>query len=169
MVFSNNRGNIFDSFSIIFILAFAVVVLLLFVLIIKKFSIIINADPAMPDAGKEFIGTIQSQNGWTMDFLFIMLLISLPLASMILAFFNNIPPFMFWASFGLTMLVVLFGNVLGDAYMNLVATGDMATITWDLPMTNYVMSHFALYSFIVVLMIIFGVYIKQRNQMGYSP
>jgi hypothetical protein len=160
----NRKGNLFDMFWIMFTIAIALIVIVMAQLFISGLNDSIQASD-VPSRGKQFIGTFDSQNDWVLDFLFVMLLISLPLVSAILAYFNNIPPFLFWASIGVLLLVVVLANIVGDAYTNLTtAVGGISNVTSALPMTNYIMSHFVIYAILCSFVIMFGVFIKPQGQ-----
>jgi len=162
---NNRKGNLFDMFSILFLIAVGLLIVVMGVLFINGLNDSIQASN-IPSHGKQFMGTFQSQNSWVLDFLFLMLLISFPMVSAILAYFNNIPPFLFWGGIGLVMLVVVFANVIGDAYVNL--AGVNASISTELPMTDFVMRHFVAYAMLSCIIIMFGVFVKPKN-VGYAP
>lgn len=165
----SNKGNIADMLTIMLILGGALIVMIVFILFVNKVNASINSDPTIPSQGKIFISNIQSQNGWTLDFIFIMALISLPLVSAMLAYFNNIPPVFFWASIGVLMMVIIIANIISDAYVNILVVDDVRTITSSIPMTNFVMTHFVIYAFISSVIILLGVFMKPKNVAGYAP
>ena len=162
-VFDGRRGNIMDMFTILFILACALVVMVVFVAFINGFNTSVQADTSIGSSGKTFMSNIQSQNGWSLDFIFVMALINLPLVSAVLAYFNNIPPFFFWGSIGVLMLVILMANVVGDLYTNVANVNGLSTVTSSLPMTNFIMSHFVIYGFLCSVLILFGVFLKPQG------
>lgn len=165
---SSRRGNLMDMFTVIAMIGLALGVGLIFITIVNGLNDEIQSSD-IPSEGKLFMSTIQSQNGWALDFIFIMLLIALPLGSAILAYLNNIPPWLYIVSTGLWLLVILIANVVGDAYLALAAEPGLATTIQEVPMTNYVMSNFMVYAFVCLVIIAFGVYAKSRRVLlgGY--
>lgn len=105
--------------------------------------------------------------GWpgAMDWIFAALLIGLPLASMGLAYFNNIPSVFFYAILAMLFLMVFIGWGLQSAWENIIVSGDAFSIyaVNNLPITTYVMNNFGLYSLIVVAIIGFGTYVKMNS------
>ena len=165
----DRKGNVGDMFTIMVLLGFGIMVIIVFILFINKMNTTIGNDPSIPSQGKTFISNIQGQNGWTMDFIIVMALLALPLVSAMLAYFNNIPPFFFWVSIGVLMVVIVFANVLSDAYTNVTGVGDATVIASTLPMTNFVMTHFVIYAFLCSIIILVGVFMKPKSTMGYAP
>lgn len=164
--FGGKKGSLFDMFPVMFIIAVALIVMILGLLFMNSLNTAIQG-ANVGSAGKQFISTFNTQNNWVLDFLFVMLLISLPLVSAILAYFNNIPPFLFWASIGVVLLVIVLANIISDAYVNITTVSGMQTVTSNMPMTHYIMSHFVIYAFLCCTIIMFGVFIKPRNPYGY--
>lgn len=164
---SGRKGNVFDMLIILVVIGIAVGAISIVVILIDSFNTAIQGSD-LPSEGKEFIGTVQSQNHWTMDFILVMLLFALPIASAILAFFDNIPPFLFWASIGLWLLVVVVANIIGDAYSAMVEVDGFSTIPSALPITDFIMTHFVMYAMFSIIMVSFAVFAKQRSLGGYS-
>lgn len=159
----NRRGNMFDAFQIVpmlFIIGILTVIAIMFMSSVKTAFTGTDAETLTT--------TVDTQAVWTLDFFFMMLLVSLPLASMILAFFNNIPPFFFWASIGIIMLAVILGSAFGDAWTSFVASGDSATAAARMPMMNLVLTNFGVYTFLCILIIAAGIFIKTQNPGGYG-
>lgn len=163
----NRRGNLMDTFTIMLLLAGGLLCMMVFILLINGLNTSVQASN-IPSQGKTFMSNIQTQNGWSLDWIFVMALINLPLVSAILAYFNNIPPFLFWSSFGLLLLVIMIANVLADAYTNTISVNGMTTLVSSIPMTNWIMSHFVIYAFLSGVIILMGVFLKPRGQPGYA-
>lgn len=163
----NRRGNLFDMFPIVFMICVALIFAIMAILFINGINDAIQS-ANIGSAGKQFMNNIQSQNDWVVDFLFVMFLISLPVVSAILAYFNNIPPFLFWASIGVIMLVIILANVMSDAYVNITNVSGMTVVTSSIPMTDYIMRHFVIYAFVACAIIMFGVFLKPKSQYGYG-
>ena len=87
--------------------------------------------------------------------------------SMLLAFFNNIHPLFFWASLGLTMLMVIIGSAFGDSFTSIANDTSFLGVTAQMPYSTIIFSHFGMYSLFVVLVIAAGVFVKSRSQAGY--
>ena len=105
--------------------------------------------------------------GWVLDFFIIMMLLAMPIASMLLAFFNNIHPLFFWASLGVTMLLVIMGSAFGDSFTAIANDGNISPVASQMPMSTLVFNNFGIYAFLCVLIIAAGVFVKTRSALGY--
>lgn len=163
----NNRGNIFDAFTIVYMLFAVAIILVVGIIFVSKLSDAFDND-TIPDRAKGMASDVDGQAGWVFDFLLLMLLVCLPLGSMILAFFNDIPPLLFWASIGVSMLVIILGSAFGDAWVTMVSDGgELGLAASRMPMTSTVFNHFGVYAFFAVLLIIAGVFVKSKSNVGY--
>lgn len=104
-----------------------------------------------------------------MQWIFAGLLFGLPLVSMALAHINPIPPVFFYASLGLMLLMLVFAYAFRTAYLNIIANGG--EFAWYLvsrvPLIDWVMQNFLLYSLLVVAIIGYGTYVKLGG-VGYG-
>lgn len=158
----NRKGFVLDVFPIISLLF---VVAILFVIALNFMSGVaggLNQTSTDPNATAIAVG-MNTDLGWVLDFIFIMLLFSLPVGSMILAFLNNIPPFFFFASIGMILLAVIIGAALSDGWTSSHDDDTFDTQANRMPMTDYVMTHFGVYALFCIIVIMSGTYVKMKN------
>lgn len=167
----NRRGNLGDGAYIgveLFGLAIGILVTLL---VINEVGIAVNAVPGATVAQGIMTDAVTV---WPQifDLWFASFFIGAPLVSAALAYFNNIPPLFFFLSIGYSMFQVVLGKALELAYENLVSTGDLAIIAQSIPMTNYILSNYALYAYLVIVIIAVGTFAKLgvgRDSVGGLP
>jgi len=123
-----------------------------------------NTDP-VTQRGRSIATSVNTDIDWVLDFILAMLLIALPVGSMILAFFNNIPPFFFFASLGVILLIVVFGAALAEGWENSNKDNNFFTQSQRMPITDFIMINYAMYSLFVITIILGGTYIKIRNMV----
>lgn len=166
----NKRGNITDAFLIIIIIAGLSIVAFFFVFASERLMDGLGNTPviAATPTSAGMINDVDTNLPWVVDFILIMIMFGLPLISMILAFFNNISPFFFFASVGLTMLFLVVSSWMGDVWTSFTRNQDMAATQSELPMTDFVMDNYPLYAMYSIIMIIIGVFLKNRNSSGYG-
>lgn len=164
----NRKGNVMDAIGII-ILIFSVGLLCwVGVLFINGFNDGIQATTGLPSAATTMSAGVDTNIGWVLDFFVLMMFLALPIVSMLLAFFNNIHPLFFWASLGVTMLVVIVGSAFGDAFMSVANDSTFAGVATQMPYSTLLFNHFGMYSLFVVLIIGAGVFVKSRSALGYG-
>lgn len=160
----NRRGNVLDVIPVLIIILSVAILLFVGLVITDNLSTTFLNASGVPAVASNISTSINSQASWTFDFIFVMLLFTLPLVSAMMAYFLNIPPFFYFASLGVVMIIVILANAFGDGYTSF--TGSSATMTSvaaRLPMTNYIMSHFVMYAFVSVIIIMFGVFMKPKR------
>lgn len=162
----NRRGTLMDAFPAlvsVFLFAMTCVVVVYF---IGTFNTAMQASDVSQDA-KDLTDNWNDQVPWVFDFLIVMLMVALPIVSLILAFFNNIHPLLYWASMGLSLILVIVGSSIGEAWNAVTDTGTLTSSASNLPMTDWILSHFALYAIFCIIVIGYGVFVKTRNAGGY--
>lgn len=165
----NRRGNINDTLLIIVIIAGLAIFAFFFVFATHRVMDGLSGTPVISatPTSAGMINDIDTNTPWVFDFIIIMMMFGLPLLSMILAFFNNISPFFFFASIGLTMLFLVVSSWMGDVWTSFTNDADMGSTQYELPMTDFVMDNFSLYTMYCVTMIVVGVFLKNQNSAGY--
>lgn len=158
-----------DTLVIVSILFLFVIVSASLGLMYSKFSDAIQSSD-VDDLSKETIGNFDSAWGGAMDWFFLALLIGLPLSAMALAQLNNIPSTYFYLVIGVLLLMVFIGWGLQGGYESIQAqdTDFSNYLANEMPVMNWIMSNFGLYSILIVLIIGWGTYVKQRNGGGIS-
>lgn len=76
-----------------------------------------------------------------------------------LAFTNFIPPFFYWISMLLTLVMGVVGIVVQDIW-EAMSTGFLATASTLYPITNFILSNYAFYFIFVLIIIGVGTYVK---------
>jgi hypothetical protein len=157
--------SLFDSFYIVGALFAFVIAAVAVGLVFQSFNNAVQTGDFAPVA-KEVTGGLAG--GWpgVVDWIFVALLIGLPLASMALAYFNNIPAIFFFGIIGVLFLMVFVGWGLQAGWEGIMADGGDFSIyvSSGLPMTNFILSNFGVYSLLVVAIIGFGTYVKAGRE-----
>lgn len=161
----NRRGNIFDAFIVLgvaFMLAVTVGVGLYFA---GNVNTAVQEMTGISTEAKTMTSNINNDLPGFVDLLMVIILVGLPLVSMVLAFFNNVHPLFFYVSVAVLVLVVFAGIVLKTGWEKLDGT-IIGTVYDDLPMTDFFMNNFGVYSILVGMMIAIGLYMKTQAQQG---
>lgn len=114
-------------------------------------------------AAAHIMDTAATQYPDMMDFWFVMLFIGAPLVAAVLAYFNNIHPFFFWISLLFTLFLVIFGKALQMVWESVLSDATLEAAATAMPMMNYILTNYGFYSFIVVVLITIGTFIKLGN------
>jgi hypothetical protein len=131
----------------------------------NKFTTAINTTSGSNfDNAKVMTQNINNDAPGALDFIIIMIMLGFPLASMILAFFNDIHPLFFYASFIIVLFIILMGYAYSGLWDKYKATDIGLASSMSMPMTNFIMSHFGLYSLLASFLILFGTFVKIRGQ-----
>lgn len=163
------KGFVQDAITIIITLFTIGVIFVVGLMFFSGLSSGLNESLTTPETAKGLeIATYTNDTiDWVMDFIFAMLFISLPIASMILAFFNNIPNFFFWGSLGIVLLVVVLGGAFADSWGSMNSDSVIGIQMARLPITSIIMNNFGLYSFFIIVIILAGTYIKTQQGGAY--
>lgn len=166
----NDHGNLLDVFVILVIVFFLGIAAVSLIFVQKAVSSglnttlsSINSSSTVTGVGQTINSNVDNNTGWVIDFVLIMIMFSLPLLSMILAFFNNINPIFFWASFGLTMLVIVVASWFSIAYGSFISNNGLAVAASSLPMVNFIMTNFIIYAMYCTFCIAIGVFVKAKD------
>lgn len=163
----NRRGNVFDVILILGIVFLAVIMSVVGIKFMNTFTQAINSTTSSNfDTAKTATQNFNNDVPSTLDFILLMIAIGFPLASMVLAFFNNIHPLFFYATTGVVIFIVLVGGAYGTLYEKFAATSIGQEGAVSLPMMNFIMSHFGLYAILTSVIVLFGTYVKIRSA-GY--
>ena len=163
----NRRGNLNDLPLILSWLFSAGMILIVLLYFINVFNDGIAADDNLSSIAKSSSNNLNDQAPGVFDFLFAIFFIGLPIVSAALAFFNDISPIFFFASLALIILFMVIGASYQQVWENAnnEDTGfrDMSS---NLPITNFIMSNFALYTFFVFVIIASGTFIRIKGAMA---
>lgn len=119
-----------------------------------------NAD--IPQVAQDGVNEIDTSWGPVMDWFFIALLFGLPIVSMGLAYFNNVPALFFYVVIAVMLLFVIIGWGLQGGWQNMIANGGTFAnyVTTNMALTNFVMNNFGLYTILMIAIIGYGTYVK---------
>lgn len=158
----NRRGNIGDALTIIQgIFFFALIAVVMWMILSNA-----NDDWQASSAGTASKTAFQTgTNGArvALDTIFAFLFFGLPLISMFLAYLNDIPPFLFWLSLLFIIVILMFGAFFSNLWDGLTSNDEFNSAANDLPITNFVLNHFGVYSLLVCLIVAAGTYVKIRG------
>ena len=165
----NRKASMIDVFVIMGVIFAVVIGIFFFVYFQKNLSAGIRTalpNSSITNTALVINNNIDNSSGTVLDFFIIMLMFSMPLISMILAFFNDVHPILLWASIGLSLVIVIAASWIAIMYGAFVA-GTLSITTSYLPMTNFMMNNFIIYSLYCIVVILAGTFIKTRNPQGY--
>lgn len=130
-----------------------------------------QTDNNIPTVAKTSMGNMSSNWGGVFDWIIAAIIIGMPLVSMGLAYFNNVPSIFFWLTIPLLLLMVFVGWGIAASWSTVLVDGGTfaAYAVSDMPITNFILSNFGYYAVLIVLIIAFGTYVKlgQGGAYGY--
>ena len=159
----NKKGTLFDGVVAVFWVFVIAICCIAMLFASTLFNEQISQDPQMTDYTKQVVAEYDNNLAWIYDFLCVILLISLPMGAAILAFVNDIPPFLFVIVAILNGITIIMGSIFSDSWNEMISHDATAAIAARIPITNYIIQNFGLYATFVVMVILFGVYVKIRN------
>lgn len=162
----NKKGTIFDGIVILLIILVFGILLTISLYFINTVNEQFQDDNTVPQAAKDITGGFNTQASWVFDFLGVMAMISLPIISLILAFFNNIHPLFFWASFSLSLIILIFASSIGDMWIS-ITDDTLASTVARMPMMDWLLSNYGFYALFIIATVGFGVFVKSRDVGGY--
>lgn len=160
------QGNIFDVFFILIVGFLLATMVVIGVFLSNTVNTALQNSTIAPEA-KEATQNITDDLPGAADFVLIIILFGLPMMTVVLSFFNDIHPLFFYVSIAVLILIVMAGYAYKILWESLTSTSLGATAS-SLPMTNFVLSNYGLYSLLVGVMVIIGLYVKLQGQPGYS-
>lgn len=156
-----------DTSTIMFMMFFFAVVAVIMLFVMGAVNTAFSADSSLPDLTKTVMSRGTSTSAWVFDFWFIVLFVGLPLISMALAYFVNIPPVFFWIGVLLNIVLLLVAKALSTIWVSMMSDTLISTAQ-SMPIMNYVMSNYQIYMLFVFLLIAAGTYMKTRNSGVYG-
>lgn len=158
----NRRANVLDAIPVLAeILIFGIIIVIM-LLFLNSFNAAIQASD-VGNTAKEILQTGVDDFPAMFDFWFAVLFIGLPMISAILAYFNNIHAVFFWLSLMLAFAIILIGKAFQLVWEAFISDATITSVAQSLPITNWVLSNYGLYSFFVFIVIAAGTFIKLRG------
>jgi hypothetical protein len=155
----NKKGSILDAAYLLGgLMLFAIIAVVGVILVNNLAAAFTNIGDYA--AAQQIINTLANNYPPMMDFWFVCLFVGAPLVAAVLAYFNNIHPFFFWISLLFTLFLVVFGKALQLAWTSLMSDATLEAAASAMPMMNAIMSNYGFYSFLVVILISIGTFIK---------
>lgn len=158
------NGNVAEATGIIVFLFIFAMSALLFTLLMSVLNQSFADDPSIDQRYKDMFSNVESQFPGVLDFWFVLFFIGLPLVSAALAYFNYIHPVFFWVSLLLVVIVVIQGASLAELWSALGEDAVLAEQQVRLPMMNYILNNYGLYSFFIFIIIAGGTFVKLRGR-----
>lgn len=159
-----------DSFFIVTALVVFVVAAVTVGLIVNAFSDAIAGDTNISETARDGAAAMDTAWGDVMDWFMAALLFGLPLVSMGLAHTNIVPNLFFYVTIAVLLLMVFVGWGLQAGFESIAAGGGAFStyMAANMPISNFIMLHFGIYSVLVVAIIGYGTYAKARQGIGYA-
>lgn len=116
------------------------------------------------EEGGEVVQNFDSGFANSLDFVFAVIFIGLPLVAFGLAFLNFIPSFFYWISIALVVIFGVIGAIIQDIW-TAATTGNILTVyALEMPVANFILSNFMYYIFLVFFLIAIGTYVKLEGE-----
>ena len=161
----NKKGFIGDIVTIIFSLFFIVIVLATMALVINTISTALTADASIPIEARNMVSNANDQYPGAMDVLMALFAIGVPLVGAAFAFFLDVSSVFFWLILVASFIYVIFGAALGYLWEVITASGVFAAVLVNMPIMDWIMSHYAIYTLAVTFIILGGLFFRFRRQL----
>lgn len=162
----NKRGTILDAIYIMGLLFIVAIIAAIGIFLSDKINTAIQGSDIPADA-KVMNQNLAGDIPGAVDFIFLMVFIGLPIASLVLAFFNNIHPILFYITVALSFIILFAAIAYAQLWDKFQTTTVGVYAVSNIPMTNFILEHMGVYTLLVIVIILFGTYIKSRNPAGY--
>ena len=159
----NKRASVYDAIPITMSLFMMGLTAVIIVLIMNVVNADFAADTTISPYAQSIMNTGATQAPATFDLMFIMFFVGLPMISAVFAYFNNIHPLFFWASLLMVIIIVIVGAGLSQFWSDINSDALLSSQAALMPMMNFILSHYAIYSFFVFVIIAAGSFIKLRG------
>lgn len=155
------RGSfLFDAVFVIMLLFVLMIAGIATSMLLGKANAAFQADPNIPAAAKDNIASSNSQFPKVIDFWIVLLLVGLPLISMGLGFFTNIPSIFFWLGIGASFVVAWIAYAFQEAWTSMLLDAQISSYSSLMPVSSWVFSHYMWYVGFVIVVIGVGTYAK---------
>lgn len=158
------RGNVSESIGIITFLFILGITSIVGVFFMNALNTAIQDDTTIGSDQKNMMATAAAAYPGVIQFWFILFFVGLPLISAALAYFNYVHPVFFWISLLLVFFAVLVGSGLSELWASLADDADFGSVQAQMPIMNYVLSNYGLYSFFIFVVISAGTFVKLRGR-----
>lgn len=160
----NRRGSLTDGPYIIVELFVFAILTVVALKVLVAFNDALIPVPGI-DVAQSILLDATTKAPQVFDAIFGAMFVGLPLISAILAGINAVPPFFFFVLIGYALFQIVLGKALEIAYTGLIAgSAEISTISSSMPILNYVMTHYAIYSYLVIVIIAIGTFVKINGQ-----
>lgn len=164
----NRRASVSDALPIMWVLFGMAMTGLVMGIVVGVVNTDFQADASVPTVAKTIMQTGATQFPLVMDIWFILFFIGLPLISAVLAYFDNVHPLFMWLSFLLVFVVVIVGAGIAQLWEALMEDTVLSTQAALMPITDYILSNFGLYSLFIFVIIAMGTFVKLRGRDAYG-
>jgi len=161
----NKRGFIGDIVTITLSLFFIVFVLATCALLVATVKDALVADDDIPVEARNLITNANDQYPGAMDVLIALFAIGVPLVGAAFAFFLDVSSVFFWLILIASFIYIIFGAALGYLWEAVISSGVFAAVMVNMPITDWIMGHYALYALFVTFVILGGMFFRFRRQL----
>jgi hypothetical protein len=164
----NRRASLMDVGYIMSVIVGMAFISVIFVVVTQGFNNALADDTNIPQVAKDSTSDASLAVPGMFDFWFALFFVGLPLLSAVLAYFNKIHPLLFWAGLLYSLILIFIGNGIKDLWAGAKSASVFSDASAYLPITDFVLSHFAVYVLFMVVLIAAGTYWKFAGTSSYD-
>ena len=144
------RGNLFFDSVVGSVLLFTgIVVTFIMIMFVSDVNEMWQDEDSLSNYSKEVMEQTDSNMAPLFDNLFLFFLLGLWLAMLLTAFLIDTHPAFFFVSLLMTIVIIVVGMYLTEAYTEVVGEGEFAVVSSEMPKMHYIMSNLPIFLFIM--------------------
>ena len=161
------RGNaVLDSVLVLAVLAGFGIMAVMFTQVLDEFNTDVQSSDLDAEA-KTFSNNVNTNFPTWMDYAFLLIVVLVWAGMLILSFFLDTHP-VFFILMGILLIVVVFAaSAMQDLYVEISGDADFSSFAAQLPITDFILSHFLIIMMVDAVSVIITLYAKQRQGGGF--
>lgn len=109
---------------------------------------------------KDAVGQADATYPSSIDWIFAMLFIGLPLVGFGIAAITSIPTIFYWLALGVNFFLTIIASFIQDSWVSYTSDSFIAGYATQLPIMNLIMTNFVIYVIVVMILLGIGTYVR---------